>query len=184
MFEITVPFIYGSKVGKLLGVTMTTFFDVPAELLNPAVAEKLSGMDSISRPEWADFVKTGIHREKPPVQEDWWEVRCAAILRKVGREGPIGVNSLAQSFGGRKDNGSSPSTPAMGSRHIIRTALQQLSEAGLVEAKELKTVESEDGEQKLYAGRILTGNGHKLLDEAAHSVRSDADEMYPGLDKY
>ncbi len=163
---------------------MTTFFDVPADLLNPAVAEKLSGLDAISKPDWANYVKTGVHKEKPPVQDDWWEMRCAAILRKVGREGPIGVNALAQSFGGRKDNGSRPNTPAMGSRHIIRTALQQLTDAGLVEAKELKTVESEDGDQKLYAGRSLTGNGHKLLDEAAHSVKSSADELYPGLAKY
>ena len=142
----------------MLGVTMTTFFDVPAELLNSAVADKLSDVDKISRPEWADFVKTGVHREKPPVQSNWWEMRCAAILRKVGREGPVGVNTLAQAFGGKKNNGSKPNTPVMGSRHIIRTALQQLTEAGLVEAKELKTVESEDGEQKLYAGRILTAS--------------------------
>ena len=168
----------------MLGVTMTTFFDVPAELLNSAVADKLSDVDKISRPEWADFVKTGVHREKPPAQSNWWEIRCAAILRKVGREGPVGVNTLAQAFGGKKNNGSKPNTPAMGSRHIIRTALQQLTEAGLVEAKELKTVDSEDGEQKLYAGRVLTSSGHKLLDESAHSVRSAAEEMYPGLSKY
>ncbi len=168
----------------MLGVTMTTFFDVPAELLNSAVADKLSAIDEISKPEWANYVKTGVHREKPPVQSNWWEVRCAAILRKVGREGPVGVNTLAQAFGGKKDNGSKPHTPVAGSRHIIRTALQQMTDAGLVEAKELKTVESEDGDQKLYAGRSITPAGQKLLDEAAHSVRKVADEMYPGLSKY
>jgi len=163
---------------------MTTFYDVPADLLNPALADKLSGMDGISRPQWADYVKTGIHRERPPTQSNWWEMRCAALLRKVGREGPIGVNALAQAYGGKKDNGSNPHTPAMGSRHIIRTALQQLNDAGLVEMKETKTVQSVDGDQKLFAGRTITAAGHKLLDEVAHSVRAQAEESYPGLSKY
>ena len=163
---------------------MTTFYDVPADLLNPALADKLSGMDGISRPQWADYVKTGIHRERPPTQSNWWEMRCAALLRKVGREGPIGVNSLAQAFGGKKDNGSNPHTPAMASRHIIRTALQQLSDAGLIAMKETKTVQSVAGDQKLYSGRIITSAGQKLLDEVAHSVREAAEEAYPGLTKY
>ena len=111
-------------------------------------------------------------------------MRCAALLRKVGREGPIGVNSLAQAYGGKKDNGSNPHTPAMGSRHIIRTALQQLSEAGLIDIKETKTVQSIDGDQKLYSGRIITAAGQKLLDEVAHSVRGEAEKSYPGLSKY
>ncbi len=163
---------------------MTTFYDVPAELLNPALAEKLSEIDAISRPQWADFVKTGIHRERPPTQSNWWELRCAALLRKVAREGPIGVNSLAQAYGGKKDNGSNPNTPAMGSRHVIRTALQQLSDAGLVSMKETKTVQSINGDQKLYSGRVITAAGQKMLDAVAHSVRPQAEESYPGLSKY
>ena len=109
---------------------------------------------------------------------------CIRDSRKVGREGPIGVNALAQAYGGKKDNGSNPHTPAMGSRHIIRTALQQLNDAGLVEMKETKTVQSVDGDQKLFAGRTITAAGHKLLDEVAHSVRAQAEESYPGLSKY
>jgi len=163
---------------------MTTFYDVPADILNPALAGKLSEIDAISRPQWADFVKTGIHRERPPTQSNWWELRCAALLRKVGREGPIGVNALAQAYGGKKNNGSNPTTPAMGSRHIIRTALQQLNEAGLISMKETKTVQSVDGDQKLYSGRVITSAGQKLLDEVAHMVRPQAEESYPGLSKY
>jgi len=171
-------------VGKLLGACMTTFYDVPADLLNPALADKLAEVDSISRPDWADYVKTGVHRERPPTQDNWWEIRCAAILRKVAREGPVGVNTLAQAFGGKKDNGSNPHTPASGSRHIIRTALQQLADAGLVDMKETKTVESVDGAQKLYSGRSVTAAGQKMLDEVAHSIRGDAEAAYPGLGKY
>ena len=163
---------------------MTTFYDVPADLLNPALAHKLSDISGISRPDWAAFVKTGVHRERPPTQENWWELRCAALLRKVAREGPIGVNALAQAYGGKKDNGSNPHTPAMGSRHIIRTALQQLQDAGLVEMKETKTVSSESGDQKLFAGRNISAAGQKILDEVAHLVGEDAEAAYPGLEKY
>ena len=163
---------------------MTTHFDVSADLLIPALADAMEGIDAISTPDWADYVKTGVHRERPPTQTNWWELRCAALLRKVGREGPIGVNALAQAYGGKKDNGSNPNTPAMASRHVIRTALQQLSDAGLISIKETKTVQSVDGDQKLYSGRIITAAGQKLLDEVAHSVRPQAEESYPGLAKY
>ena len=163
---------------------MTTFYDVPADLLNPALADRLSDIDGVSRPQWADYVKTGVHRERPPTQENWWELRCAAILRKVGREGPIGVNALAQAYGGRKDNGAHPNTPAIASRNVIRTALQQLQDAGLIDMKSNKTVDSINGDQKLYAGRTISAAGHKRLDEVAHSVRAEAEAAYPGLAKY
>jgi small subunit ribosomal protein S19e len=163
---------------------MTTFYDVPADLLIPALAAKLADVDAITRPEWAEFVKTGVHRERPPTQENWWELRCAALIRKIAREGPIGVNALAQAYGGRKDNGAHPNTPAMGSRHIIRTALQQLEDAGFVSRKETKTVSSVEGDQKLFSGRIITASGHKILDEVAHDLRGEAEVAYPGLAKY
>ena len=50
--------------------------------------------------------------------------------------------------------------------------------------KETKTVQSVDGDQKLYSGRVLTSAGQKLLDEVAHSVREEAESAYPGLAKY
>ena len=83
---------------------MTTLYDIPAEIFNPALAARLEETESVSTPKWAEFVKTGADRERPPSQENWWFLRSAAILRKVAREGPIGVTHLAQAFGGRKDN--------------------------------------------------------------------------------
>ena len=50
--------------------------------------------------------------------------------------------------------------------------------------KESKTVQSVDGDQKLYAGRTITASGQKILDEVAHSVRGQSEEAYPGLSKY
>ena len=111
---------------------MTTVYDIPADILMPALADAMAEQDAISPPDWSEYVKTAVDRERPPTQDNWWFLRTAAILRKVARNGPVGVTHLAQAFGGKKDNGVMPNTPGVASRHIIRTALQQLEEAGLV----------------------------------------------------
>lgn len=156
---------------------MTTFYDIPADLLVPAIAARLEASDSINQPEWAEYVKTGVHKERPPTQDNWWLLRSAAILRKVARLGPIGVNHLSQEFGGSKDRGSAPNRAAAGSRHIVRTVLQQMEDAGYVMSRL-------NAAGTVNKGRVLTASGQKLLDEVAHELYPTALEMYPGLDKY
>lgn len=156
---------------------MTTFHDVPADLLIPALAERLAAEEAVSRPEWADHVKTGVHRERPPEHADWWEVRAAAILRKIGSQGPVGVNHLAQAFGGSRDRGANPDRARSGSRHIIRSILQQLEQAGMIELQM-------NAPGTVTLGRNLTNGGHRLLDEVANAVRPQADKLYAGLEKY
>lgn len=150
---------------------MTTVYDVPATQLIVEVASQLSKNKSIVAPEWASFVKTGVHREKPPVEEDWWHTRVAAVLRKVYLEGPIGTERLRQHFGGYRDRGSKPNRAAKGSGSIARKALQQLETAGLVQ-----NVQSQ--------GRTVTAQGRSLLDNAAHAVRQDVQKTIPGLKIY
>ncbi len=75
---------------------MTTYYDVPADLLITGLAEKMTTFEKIVAPEWASQVKTGTHRERPPVQDDWWHTRAASILRKVAIKGPIGTNGLIE----------------------------------------------------------------------------------------
>ena len=164
---------------------MTTFYDVPANFLIPALAEQLKSNDAIAMPELADVVKTGSSRERPPTQTDWWHTRGAALLRKIARQGPIGVTALSQEYGGRKNNGSKPNTPGVGSRKVIRALVQQLEDAGLVSTQVGRMVEPEGREAtQLFNGRIVTAAGQKLLNEVAHSVRPQVEEAYPGLDKY
>ncbi len=163
---------------------MTTYYDIPANMLISALADKLSDSKDIVAPDWSEYVKTGVDRERPPTQENWWTIRAASLLRKVAKQGPIGVTSLAQSYGTVMNNGAGPNTPGVASRHIIRTALQQLEAAGLVEMVATKEVDTEEGKQQLYSGRKLTSSGQKLLDEVAHSCRDAANELYPGLAKY
>lgn len=150
---------------------MTTVFDVPPALLIPEVAKRLQDVKQIEAPEWAPFVKTGIHVEKPPVQEDWWHTRLAAVLRKVYTDGPVGTETLRAHFGGFRDRGSRPNRAVKGSGAIARTALQQLEAAGLVQ-----TVQAQ--------GRVVTSQGRALLDNAAHAVRPAAEKLVPALAKY
>jgi small subunit ribosomal protein S19e len=163
---------------------MTTYYDIPANMLISALADKLSDSKDIVAPDWSEYVKTGVDRERPPTQENWWTIRAASLLRKVAKQGPVGVTSLAQSYGTVMNNGAGPNTPGVASRHIIRTALQQLEAAGFVEMVATKEVDTEEGKQQLYSGRKLTSAGQKLLDEVAHSCRDAANELYPGLAKY
>lgn len=148
---------------------MTTVYDVPAEPLIRAAAGKLKGEAAMTPPEWAPYVTTGIHTEKPPVDADWWHVRAAAVLRKVYLMGPIGTERLRSEFGGARNRGVKPNRAKQGSGSVIREALQQLEKGGFVE-----NVKGE--------GRRVSAKGRSLLDNTAHEVRKTLD--VPGLEKY
>jgi len=136
---------------------MTTVYDVPAKDLIDAVAQKLKKIDSIVEPEWSSLVKTGAHKENPPLEKDWWHIRCASILRKIYIKGAIGVEKLRAEYSGKKDRGSKPYKVRSGSGAIVRKALQQLEKAGFVSKIKGK-------------GRVLTPKGRSFLDNTAHEV--------------
>ncbi len=150
---------------------MTTAYDVPATALIQEVSKRLHEVKEIEAPEWAPFVKTGIHTEKPPVQDDWWHTRVAAVLRKVYTDGPVGTEALRAHFGGYRDRGNRPNHAVKGSGSIAREALQQLEAAGLVQ-----TVQAQ--------GRIATAKGRSLMDNSAHTVRAEVQKTIPALAKY
>lgn len=150
---------------------MTTVYDVPATALIEEAAKRLSEVKTVAAPEWAEFVKTGIHVEKPPVQDDWWNTRVAAVLRKVYLEGPIGTEKLRAHFGGFRDRGNRPNRAVKGSGSIAREALQQLEAGGLVQ-----TVQAQ--------GRIVTPQGRAFMDNAAHAARAKVQKDIPLLAKY
>ncbi|HVL47400.1 MAG TPA: 30S ribosomal protein S19e [Candidatus Thermoplasmatota archaeon] len=150
---------------------MTTVQDVPAEPLIRNAAGKLKAIPSVKAPEWSAFVTTGIHREKPPVDKEWWHTRVAAVLRKVYLEGPIGTERLRAHFGGARDRGAKPNRAKAGSGSIAREALQQLEAAGLVE-----NVKGE--------GRRVTAKGRSFMDNAAYEAKKELVATIPGLEKY
>lgn len=150
---------------------MTTVYDVPADRLISKLAEQLAKDPKFTPPEWSDYVKTGIHREKPPVDPNWWYVRTAAVLRKIYMNSPVGVKIVSQMFGGSVDKGSKPYTAWSGSRAIIRHTMKQLESAGFIKIVEGK-------------GRIIQPAGQSLVDNAAHEVRKDIIDEIPELAKY
>jgi len=149
---------------------MTTVFDVPAMELIEKVAGILKENESIVPPEWAGNVKTGVHKELPPNNNDWWYIRCAAVLRKIYTDGPIGIERLRSVYGGKKDNGSSPSHKAKGSGSIARKSVQQLEAAGFL--------------QKVKDGRTVSPKGRSMLDNAAYELKQELLDKMPELAKY
>lgn len=150
---------------------MTTAYDVPADILIDKLAIALKANNSISPPEWAEIVKTGIHREKSPADPEWWYKRVAAVLRKVYLNGPIGSAQLSAMFGGPVDRGSKPYHAWSGSKSIIRLSLMQLEDAGLI---------IKDGNK----GRKISPGGQRLLDNQSHEIFKDLVKERPELDKY
>ena len=139
---------------------MATIFDVPTNDLIEGLAMQLKTMSGIQPPVWAPIVKTGQHKERPPAREDWWYVRCAAVLRAVRIKGPIGVEKLRTKYGGRKNRGHKPDRFRKGSGNILRKVLQQLEKEGLV----IKDVKGN------HKGRILTPKGNSLLNKIAVQI--------------
>ena len=111
---------------------MTTVYDVPADHIIRRAAEELKKRKEIVPPTWATFAKTGVHKELPPEDPDWWFTRAAAVLRRVYVDGPLGVQRMRSFYGGNKNRGSRPNAFRKGSGSILRKSLQQLEAAGLI----------------------------------------------------
>lgn len=128
------------------------------EVSKNEIIEELAGelKDKLNAPSWAAYVKTGSGRERPPIREDWWNVRAASILLKINENGPIGTSKLSLHYGNKKNRGMKPEEFRRGSRNIIRKILQQLESAKLVE----------QGKSGNHIGRIVTKEGIKIVNEA------------------
>jgi len=134
------------------------------ELFIPALAEALKKIPEFEAPEWVAFVKTGTSRERPPVDEDFWYVRAASILRQLYIKGVVGVGKLRSRYGSRKDRGGKPDKFKKSGGKIIRVILQQAEAAGLVEKV-----------TRMQHGRRLTQTGRDLLDSVEVAEKKGLD---------
>jgi small subunit ribosomal protein S19e len=150
---------------------MTTVYDVPSKELIDAVAKKLQRDKTINTPEANIFSRTGVDKENPPTDKNWWYTRCASILRKIYINNVIGIEHLKAEYGGKRDRGSKPYKARSSSGTIVRRALQQLETAGYVSKIKGK-------------GRILTPKGRSFLDNTSHEVMKNVEEYIPELKKY
>jgi len=150
---------------------MTTVYDVPANDLIDEIAKKLQDDNNINTPEKNIYSKTGISRENPPIEKNWWYKRCASILRKIYINDTIGTERLSALYGGKQDRGSKAYKTRSGSGTITRRALQQLEKAGYVTKVKGK-------------GRMLTAKGRSFLDNISKDVLKNVKDYFPGLEKY
>lgn len=150
---------------------MTTVYDVPPKDLINAVAKKLQNEETIVIPEANIFSRTGVDKENPPTEKDWWYTRCASILRKIYINDVIGIERLRAEYGGKRDKGSKPYKARRGSGSIVRRAIQQLEKAGYVTKIKGK-------------GRVLTPKGKSFLDNTSNEVIKNIQDYYPELKKY
>jgi small subunit ribosomal protein S19e len=151
---------------------LTTAYDVPADVLIGRITDYIKGnVREITPPEWAAYVKTGSHVERAPQDPDWWYLRTASMLRKLYMKGPVGVSRLRKDYGGRKRRGVRPAHFARAGGKIIRSILQQLETAGLVE-------KANNG------GRVVSAKGRSLLDAMSGQIKREMDRERPELKEY
>lgn len=137
---------------------MVTVRDVESRKLILAVKEELKKVKEVQPPLWSKYAKSGISRQRPPEQPDFWYIRAASLLRQIYLDGPVGVEKLKTFYGGRKRRRTKPARFRKGSGSVIRKLLQQLESAGFVKKEK-------DG-----SGRKITSKGKKFLDNVANKV--------------
>ena len=150
---------------------MTTVYDIPADKFINELAKKLEKDENISTPDANLYSRTSVSRENPPVQKNWWYIRCASILRKLYTNNLVGTEKLKAMYGGRHNRGSKKHKARSGSGTIIRRALQQLEKSGYVIKVKGK-------------GRSLSSKGRSFLDNLSNDILKDIKDDYPELEKY
>jgi small subunit ribosomal protein S19e len=134
--------------------------EVPPGMLIKRLSEELKKLEELRPPEWSRYIKTGVHRERPPDQPDWWYTRAASVLRRVYLNGPVGISRLRTYYGGRKKRGVAPEHFRKAGGKALRAILQQLERAELV-------MKAERG------GRKVTPKGAKLLTSLANRIKAE-----------
>ena len=148
--------------------------NIDPTLLIHKTADELKKVSELKPPAWAPFVKTGMSKERPPKQEDWWFIRSASILRKLFVIGPVGTSKLRTKYGSKKNRGMQPDKFFVASGNNIRKILQQLEKAGLAK----QTVKG------VHKGRVVTPAGQRLLESVASAILKEQNITLPEKPKH
>lgn len=142
----------------------------PVDNLIERMKNQFEKDERVKVPEWVNYVKAGVHREKSWVQTDWYHRRLASTLRKVYLMGPIGLSRLSAEYGGRVDRGSKRYHPERGSRYIVRHMLDALEDLGYV--------------KKDQRGRTVSPAGVSFVTKAAKDVLTENAKQDEKLKKF
>jgi len=149
---------------------MVNAHDVPSGKLIPALAEQMKAVSTVQEPEWAKWVKTGSHAERPPNDSQWWFTRAASLMRKLYLHGPVGIGDLERAYGGSKALHYYPKHHRDAGGSNIRKILKQLEQAELV--------------AKTPKGRVLSPKGRAMLDKACKDVFASISQENKTLARY
>lgn len=139
-------------------VFMVSVKDVPAQELVDRAAAELEKLSEIKPPDWAAYAKTGVSRERPPSQQNWWYIRSASVMRKLYLGRGLGVGRLRKTYGGRKNLGHQPEHKRPASGAVVRKVLQQLEAAGFVKTEKGK-------------GRLITPKGQSFMNRIVKGLK-------------
>jgi small subunit ribosomal protein S19e len=107
---------------------------------------------------WVDTVKTGVAKELPPQEIDWFYVRAASVARHVYLRKTVGVGRLRKVHGVAKNRGVRPSQHTAGSGSVDRKIMQALEKINVLEQDEEK------------GGRRITQSGQRDLDRTCRAL--------------
>ncbi|RKU44148.1 40S ribosomal protein S19 [Coniochaeta pulveracea] len=138
--------------------------DVDSHKFINAYAAFLKRQGKLPVPGWVDTVKTGVAKELPPQDQDWFYVRAAAVARHVYLRKTVGVGRLRKVHGVAKNRGSRPSKHVAASGSVDRKVMQALEQINVLEQDEEK------------GGRRITQSGQRDLDRIAQTVAEAEDE--------
>lgn len=134
---------------------MANIFQVDSEELIRRTADRLK-QAGVRKPEYVDFVKTGAGRERPPMQEDFFYMRCASVLRQVYINGPIGISKLRSKYGSKRGHVVRRHHHYRAGGSVIKDAFASLEKLGYVKSTK--------------QGRVMTGTGKSFLDKIANEM--------------
>ncbi|KAI0143522.1 40S ribosomal protein S19 [Xylariaceae sp. FL1272] len=137
--------------------------DVPAQQFIETYSSFLKRQGKLPVPGWVDTVKTGVSRELPPQNADWFYVRAAAVARHVYLRKTVGVGRLRKAHGTAKNRGVRPSHHVDASGSVDRKIMQALEKIGVLEQDEEK------------GGRRISQSGQRDLDRIAQTC-AEAEE--------
>ena len=136
-----------------------SIYSIDAQEYNLKLAEALKKIPEFTPPEWVKFVKSGVAKERPIDDPDFWHKRAAGILKQIYKKKIVGVNRLRTRYGSKKNRGYAPERFKKSGGKIIRTILQQSDKAGFTEiAKAVK------GVKERKPGRQMTKKGKEFLE--------------------
>jgi small subunit ribosomal protein S19e len=138
---------------------MTNVFEINPQDYNLKLAEALKAVPEFEQPEWSKLVKSGVAKERPIEDLDFWHKRAASVLRQIYKMKIVGVERLRTKYGSKQNRGARPEEFKKASGKILRTILQQADKAGFTEiAKDIKGVRAR------RPGRQLTEKGKEFLE--------------------